>query len=250
MENRLDKEMHQEAGIAGKNISLYDYHKKMAEYHYKHYQSMAGRRLKARSPKSNTIAALTGKRILHWPLNLSYFEISGLKDPEIERCINELILKKTYDLVEAQKKRSKNLVQIIGNYDVKLNRGGLLSIYFQNYSIGKGEARGLILADSLTVDMDTGKIYGLKDLFQEESPYIQRLNTYIKQQIKIKKIQLITDFHTIHRDQQFYLIPQAIGIYFQTYAYTPYDYGIPQFMIPYNSLTDFILVEGPLPRLL
>ncbi|MTI57042.1 DUF3298 and DUF4163 domain-containing protein [Geosporobacter ferrireducens] len=235
--------------LIGEYGQLYDYHKKMARYHNQNYQAMAGKRLKVRSPKSDTMAAITRKKIGRWPLDLSYPEIGGLKDLEIQKSINELILKKSYDLVENQKKRSRNFMQIRGAYEVKLNKRGLLSIYFTNYVFSKGTARGLTLADSLTVDLDTGKVYNLKDFFQEGSNYIQRLSIRIKHQIRVGKIQLITDFHTIHSDQQFYLTNQGIVIYFQTYAYTPYYYGIPQFTILYRDMIDLMIADGPLPRL-
>ncbi len=250
VENERNSVTHQEIDLVEQYGKLYDYHKKMAGYHNQSYQFIVGNKLKAQSPKSDTAAIIAVKRIVQWPLDLNYPEISGLKNSEIERSINELILKKTYDLVEDQKKRFKNLIQVRGTYEVKLNKSGLLSIYFTNYAFWKGAAHGLTLTDSLTVDLDTGKVYGLEDFFQEESHYIQQISKLIKQQIKARKIQLITDFQTIHKDQQFYLTPQGVVIYFQTYAYTPYYYGIPQFTIPYRGLMDLMLTEGPLPRLL
>lgn len=248
--HELNRTAQQEIDLVGQYVQLYDYHKKMARYHSQGYQSMVGRRLKAQAPTSDTKAVIAGRKITHWPLDLSYPEISGLRNLEVQRGINELILKRTYDLVESQKKRARNLIQITGTAEIKLNRSGLLSIYFTNYAFAKGAARGLTLADSLTVDLDTGKIYGLKDFFQEEKHGIQRLNRYIQQQIKAKNIRLTTDFCTIHREQQFYLTHQGIVIFFQTYAYTPYYYGIPQFTIPYQDVIDLMIAEGPLPRLI
>ncbi|MEW9123395.1 MAG: DUF3298 and DUF4163 domain-containing protein [Thermotaleaceae bacterium] len=228
---------------------LYDYHKGMADYHYKSYEAVLHSRVKGREIQEDSRAVVLEKKISQGPLKLSFPQIIGLKNSLVEQKINELLKEKSYGLIEKQKKENQNLVEILGEYQVKLNKKGLLSIYFTNYAIWEKAAHGLTLADSLTVDLDTGQVYELNDFFKPNSDYISRINQMIKQQIQDRNIPLITDFKTIAPEQSFFLNDQGIVIYFQLYKYTPYYLGIPQFIIPYKLTVDLMAPAGPLVRL-
>nr|WP_277347129.1 RsiV family protein [Psychrobacillus sp. BL-248-WT-3] len=96
----------------------------------------------------------------------------------------------------------------------------------------------------------TGKQYSLKDLFNPNSNYVEKLSQIISMKIEAWEVPLLEDFTTIRPDQDYYLADHTIVIYFQLYEITPYVYGFPYFPIPIKSIEDIIRTDGPLNTLL
>ena len=55
-----------------------------------------------------------------------------------------------------------------------------------------------------------------------------------------RDITLIKPFVEISPDQEYYLTPEGIVVYFQSDVYTPHYYGSPEFVIPFNDVKDLL----------
>ncbi|MBZ4645343.1 MAG: hypothetical protein PWR27_2037 [Petroclostridium sp.] len=190
-------------------------------------------------------AQIIERRIRRRGLDISYPQIAGLKDSEIQDKINGLIVDQVQQLVYDQ---IRNASEIKGGYKVKLNQKGILSLVLEQYSYATGAAHGTTQMKSVTVDLETAKVYELKDLFDPNSNYIERINRTIKKEIREKNIPLLVDFQGIKDNQRFYLTEKDIVLYYQLYEYTPYAYGIPEFNISFASISDTFAANGPLAR--
>lgn len=186
-------------------------------------------------------------------LNIQYPKVEGLQNPAAQEKINSAIVELAQNAKATAEKTEKEMladnlyrykVDEYFNYTVKLNELNLLSIKFDDY-IYTGGAHGSTIVRSLTFDLETGDVYGLKDLFNENADYISAINAEIKKQIVEKdyKDAFIVDFESIKPDQDYYLNDNGLVIYFQRYEYTPYVFGSPEFVIS-PSLLESMLKAG------
>ena len=90
----------------------------------------------------------------------------------------------------------------------------------------------------------------LSDLFQPGSDYIERISAMIKEQIEQQEIPLLRPFERIGPNEGYYLESENLVIYFQTYDYTPYYIGIPEFRIPYTAIADILAPNSPVRRIM
>lgn len=191
--------------------------------------------------------------------------LSGLKDTKVQDKINQMfetdILSFKEELGEAAKEAFEDAKKY--NYEMrpyainitfeeKKNEKGILSLYVVYYTYTGGAHGG---HDDITynIDLKTGNLMELKDLFKEGYDYKKIINEKIQGQIgviseelkqkSLKEGQKPEDvyipyqgFESIRDDQPFYLKNDRLGIYFGLYEIAPYAAGIPTFEIP---LADF-----------
>ena len=125
------------------------------------------------------------------------------------------------------------------DYEVKYHQNNRLSIVSFDYEY-TGGAHGSYWYTAHNFDLNTGQLLHLPDLFFDGANYTKVINNEIKRQINILKqtddYWELEPFQTIDpTTSNFYLTPNGIGIYFTLYEYTPYAYGIPEFIIPYSA---------------
>ena len=202
--------------------------------------------------KDNDLVAKINRQLIEEPYVTFYYpQVEGLDNVYVQEEINERILEQVEELILSQQVNDDDaIVEITGDYMVKLNRQGLLSIRYEIYSYREHAAHGMTVAKSQTFDLNNGRLYQLHDFFISGSGYVQFINQEIKRQIVEKDVPLINNFVSISRNQDFYLYDIFLIIYFQLYEYTPYVYGFPQFEIPIASLRPYIRPGSPLTRLL
>jgi len=178
-------------------------------------------------------------------VTIEYPQVS-VPDRAAARRINGQILDSVYELIRKQGYLSKDITEMVGKYEEKLNAHGLLSLILNNYAIWKDAAHGITFQVSPTFDLNTGEVIPLADLFRSGSDYRTQLSNLIKEQIKERDIQLINKFTIIAPNQSYYLTENELVLYFQIYEYTPYYYGFPTFPIPYKQIANLIDPNGPL----
>ncbi|MEB3102681.1 RsiV family protein [Ferviditalea candida] len=110
-------------------------------------------------------------------------------------------------------------------------------------------AHGYTIAKSLTLNLNTGKVYSLAELFKPGSDYIKTLSSIVDQQIKQRKLPTLNGFQTIQPDQDFYLAYKSLVLYFQLYQITPYYVGLPMFPISIYDLQSITEDTSPLAAL-
>lgn len=176
-----------------------------------------------------------------------YPQLSGLSNQQAEQQINQALLHTVQGLIhEQQRVQTPGNTEMQGSYEIKNNQRGIISITMNNYAYTPPMAHGMTFLGSVSADVDTGKLYALRDLFKPGSDYIKVLSDMIKNQIRQRQIPTLSEFTTIKPDQDFYLADKALVIYFQLYEITPYYVGFPMFPISVYDLEPIIDEKGPL----
>ncbi|SDN42917.1 protein of unknown function [Fictibacillus solisalsi] len=176
-------------------------------------------------------------------VNVQYPQIMGLANMETQNKLNTAIKNKVFGLMAENGVKRKDLEEMTGSFEVKLNQGRWLSIVFTNYAYWKEAAHGLTLQDSVNMDVNVGKIYTLSDLFKANSFYKTRLTSIIKKKFKEYQFPLIQPYESVKNDDRFFLTSKNLVIYYQSYEYTPYYVGLPEFPIPLTSLSPILIPE-------
>ncbi|MGM0878051.1 MAG: DUF3298 domain-containing protein [Bacillota bacterium] len=187
-------------------------------------------------------------------LNLTiYYPQLLLLNKTSQQTINEVIYRKVYALffkVNKQGYFQPGKTEMTGDYEVKNNQRGIVSITISNFTNMPTLAHPVTYLDSITTDVRNGGIYQLKDLFKSNSNYRERINKLIEVQIKERNIPLLHLFKGIHPNQKYYIADKALIIYFDMYDITPGYVGFPMFPIMSYHLQDIIEDKSPLGILL
>lgn len=181
-------------------------------------------------------------------LNIQYPEIEGLADGDIQKKINGMFEKiaseartegiKNGDVLSEESATRYQVPETFFNYQVKFNQNDILSVVFQDYQY-TGGAHGLTVQSAYTINLKTGRQYGLSNLFRDNAGYISLISREIKSQMAEKEITaLLNPFNSIKEDQDFYVSGKGIVIYFQQYELLPYAFGIPEFTIDGPALAE------------
>jgi len=198
------------------------------------------------------LSATISKKVMLKPrLQIRYPQLAGLPNRKAQTMINDRIMRLVYQLIRDQGYVQDPKRQLTGTYEIQLNGDGLISIVFQNYAITPGEAHGVTLQKSLTMDLWDGREYRFADLFREGSDYKEKIDAILHKQIEDKQLPLFDPaaFPGVGPDQDYYLTPTELVVYYPQAVYTPYVYGFPTFSIPYGEIADIADPNGPLGRL-
>lgn len=194
-----------------------------------------------------TFVAKSGTITIYFPqIYLPHnFKSAQSINHSIREIVNGLI-KKQYDEQDASE-----FGEMIGTFEIKANERNILSMTFSNYAIIPFAAHGLTFMESLNVNVKTGEVYELADLFKASSNYREKITNIINEQIKNRKMDVFSPegIETISPTQNFYLTDQTLVIYFQQYEIAPYYVGLPLFPIPIFALESIIKENGPLDSL-
>lgn len=140
--------------------------------------------------------------------------------------------------------------EVLGTYEVTVNKNSILSILFSLYTYVDGAAHGVTAYSSITANTDTGQIYSFSDLFNSKVYYVGTLNELANQYIKDNNIQLINEYKGVTPNQQYYLTPNSLVLYYQPYEYTPGYYGLFKVVIPYNKIQNILSPLSPITKLI
>jgi len=194
----------------------------------------------------NIVAGILHEAVVRPPNIRVDFPQVMLPDKAVQNEVNRLIRALVDIMMLRQGADDPNLGEMVGTFAVRLNEKSLLSIYFENFAIMRMAANGLTIAEALTVDLETGEVYQLNDLFIRHSPYRFKINNIILAEIAAGNLPTIAPFPGITDDQEYYQTPSALVIFFQELEFTPHFVGIPRFVIPYAVLSNLVDPHGPL----
>ncbi|OBZ11256.1 MULTISPECIES: stalk domain-containing protein [Bacillales] len=121
-----------------------------------------------------------------------------------------------------------------GAYTITYNEQNTVSLYVDYYSY-LGGAHGMTERVSYTFDLMTGEELKLEDVTSGNLNYTSIIDASIREQIKARKLLLISPFEGIKPDRDFYLKHGAVVIAFGQYEYTSYAEGMPEFAIPFKA---------------
>ncbi|GED67388.1 hypothetical protein BRE01_10900 [Brevibacillus reuszeri] len=196
----------------------------------------------------NQLPATVVTRTINRPNTTIYYpQLAGLANQQAEKDINRAIVQTVHGLMhEQQRVQVPGNTQMQGSYEIKSNERGIFSVTLTNYAYTPQMAHGMTFMGSITADIQTGKLYTLRDLFKPGSDYVRVISDNIQQQIKQRNIPTLNGFTSIKPDQDFYLADKALVIYFQLYEITPYYVGFPMFPISVYDLEPIMDEKGPL----
>lgn len=182
-------------------------------------------------------------------IDISYPQITGHENKEVEDKINMVLFNHYKDIKESNLKNMNNTLEEMNNeidhksfgitekYEMKSVNDDILSIVFMDYTY-TGGAHGMTYQSSYTIDLKSGKVYELKDLFKENVDYVEILSSKVK--AELSPDDLMAEFEKIKPKQDFYIQNNQLVIYFQLYEYTSYAYGIPEIKIPLSQISNLL----------
>lgn len=180
------------------------------------------------------------------PNYLVYYPvIEGMPDVINEQRINI----RMKQLAEVKKLPINNAKEEIytGDYDVIYYKKNLVVIELNGYHYTVGTSHGLPTRVHTLIQLETGRILMLRDLFKAGVDYVENLSKRIRT--------IITDapaysyvfsesFQGIKPNQPFYVSDDALHLYFAPYEIGPYSAGFPTFRIPFDEIKGLIYKEG------
>lgn len=188
---------------------------------------------------------ITHKEIQNERVTAFIPQISGLADQTIEESLNHVIRKDVehdiskflhnWDTVLANSPEYvKKDMHFWATYLVKLNKNGLLSLTISEYMY-TGGAHGNTVVYAYTMNVATGQVYNLHDVFSPGEEYRPQLEKIIKEEIISRGIASYW-FKQLDHSPLFYLTEEGLVIYFQPYEIGPWSIGVPRFVISYEKL--------------
>jgi hypothetical protein len=146
--------------------------------------------------------------------------------------------------VPAHKPLNSNYV---GDFEVSFYRKNLLVIEINGYDYPFCAAHGMPIKKHAHINVKTGQMYQLKELFKQGSPYVTRISELIADQIKSNTQSpyfFPEQYHGIKEDQPFFINGSGLNIYFQPYEIAAFAAGFPTFTIPFDELKGMINETG------
>ena len=180
-----------------------------------------------------------------------------MNNKEIERILNKKFESDIMNFYNTSVKEAEyyfddfpdaeNKFVISSDYEIKKSNNKVLSMLIKYYKYSGG-AHGIYEYIPYNVDLTSGGIFTLKDLFNENSNYKVVIENEIKKQIiQLNKEQNLPKnstqlyaFNEIKDNQKFYIVDDTIVIFFDLYDIAPYVAGIPEFPINKEIISNLL----------
>ncbi|WP_458414714.1 WG repeat-containing protein [Schinkia sp. CFF1] len=174
-----------------------------------------------------------------------YPQVEGMASVSAQQKVNEELKQL------AQVKPIQAEVQLdssyTGDFAIQFHKEQLLVIEIEGYDYPFGAAHGMPYRVYASINLVTGSIYELADLFRKDSDYVKELSTIIAEQIeKDEQYSYVfpNAYKGISADQLFYIDANNLYLYFEPYEIGPYAAGFPTFTIPFTEIKDIINFQG------
>jgi hypothetical protein len=176
-----------------------------------------------------------------------YPQIGGMENEGAEKRVNAILKQKSK--VKPVPFHTQLDYSYFGDFSVTFYKNNLLVLQLEGYNFPFGAAHGMPYKTYAHIDLKTGRIYELKDLFKRESNYVKIISDMVEKQIKEEEEQgsafyFLDQYKGIQPDQPFYVTEDALAIYFEPYEIAAYAAGFPTFMIPYKEIMEIINKDG------
>ncbi|MHB8129716.1 MAG: WG repeat-containing protein [Mobilitalea sp.] len=179
-------------------------------------------------------------------VSVNYPQIEGLTDADVQITINDELRR-----IFTENRLALNeddMLSVEDTFQTELINN-LLIIKKEGYDYPFGAAHGMPLREYYYIDLTTGVFYEFSDLFKEDSDYITKINDLIGTEIKIQSenedsMIFLESFVGISEKPGFILSEDAITIYFYPYEIAAYAAGFPEFVIPFEDISEYIDKSG------
>ncbi|MCK6077645.1 stalk domain-containing protein [Paenibacillus silvae] len=182
-------------------------------------------------------------------VDIRYPQVSGLASKEAEAAINKVLKDEVDTSFAAFKKQTaefggataKRPYAFETSYVVTYNENGVLGLITQHYEDYAG-AHGMTYRAGHTFALDTGKELTLDDVLQNSKSMRETISKKVGEQLKASGGYL-DGYKGLNKDQDFYVTPTGVVVFFQLYEYTAYAEGFPEMTFSYKE----ILPKGAAP---
>lgn len=206
----------------------------------------------------NSVIPLNDKyevRSIKYKPNVDYLvyypQVKGLKSKEAQYKINNELSK----MVELKPVKKDEVLDYsyYGNFEIFYYQKNILVLDISGYNYPLGAAHGMPTKKTPTINLLTGEIYSLGNLFMGGVYWVGELNKIIEKKIKEdKEYEYVYQdgFKGIDTETGFYVDKDNLYIYFTPYEIAPYAAGFVTFKIPFKDIEGMINKKGSFWRAL
>lgn len=170
-----------------------------------------------------------------------YPQLEGMRNKQTQNSVNAKL--RELSLIKPVKPDVQLESSYNGDFSVEFFRKNLLVLELDAYDFTFGAAHGMPSRVYPHVDLISGELYGLKDLFKTGSDYVKVLSDIIGEQIKTNPeydYVFPDTYKGMRADQPFYVDENTLYIYFVPYEIAPFAAGFPTFKIPYKDIMSIV----------
>lgn len=178
-------------------------------------------------------------------INIKYPVVDGLKNKEAEDKINERLYEKftrSYDSEEEV--NVEDYTSYKAKYSItKIN--DLMIVEHVTEALKREGLEPILSANIYNINLANGNFYELKDLFKEDSGYIETLTDIVRGMAEERNnsgsgMYEISDWESVKADQQFIAQIDTIDIYFRPSEMISYSEQFPKFRIEQSAIDDIL----------
>ena len=178
-------------------------------------------------------------------INIKYPVVEGLENKAAEDIINERLYEEFVKLKDSQKEIDpEDYIYYKSKYSIsKVN--DLMMIEHVREFLEKDDFEPVFSADIYNINLANGNFYELKDLFKEDSGYIETLTDIVRDMAEERNssgtgMYEISDWEGVQEDQQFIAQLNTIDIYFRPSEMMSYSEQFPKFRIEQSVIDDIL----------
>lgn len=174
--------------------------------------------------------------------SIYYPKLENLENKKVEEKINNQIYKLfVNNMVDKIKEEEKNTTVKI-DYKIKIYND-LLIVQKNCFNCKMIDEKIIPIEETYHIDLNTGNLYELKNLFKPNVNYVERLTDIIRNEMKEKDregVYFLEEFNGIKEDQDFILFKDYLQLYFYPSEVVSHADGFPRFNIPYEEINDIL----------
>jgi hypothetical protein len=173
---------------------------------------------------------------------------------EIQQTYFDTYIENNTDIYNASTGQSFNW-ELLTYMHVVQNTAHLLGFYVEKYAF-TGGAHGLQTREYTLVNMYTGKVIELQDIFRGNyaGKLTEILTRKAKERFNVSPGQTLTGaglfVDEIKPSPEFYVTRTGVGFYYNQYDIAPHSWGQTDFLIPFSELKDILATDGVLRELI
>lgn len=175
-------------------------------------------------------------------LSIYYPKLENLENKKVEEKINNQLYKLFINnMVDKVKEEEKNTTVKI-DYKIKIYND-LLIVQKNCFNCKMIDEKIIPTEETYHIDLNTGNLYELKNLFKPNVNYVKRLTDIIRNEMEEKGGEgeyFLEEFSGIKEEQNFILFKDYLQLYFYPSEVGSHTDGFPRFNIPYEEINDIL----------
>ena len=184
---------------------------------------------------SHTYTALSQKVV--------YPEVQGLPNASVQAQINAL-LRKNSIYVPTKNYTKPNSYTWNSSYNVVFEQGDIVNFLLSSYFYATGAAHGMPGRTSLIVNLKTGQVYSMKDIFQPGSAYLKAVSQVVASEDTNHTLDTFQKFTGVTNKDSIYLEPNGFVVDFAPYEWASFAQGFLDYPVSFASVNSLVDKNG------